>query len=224
MEESVAMISRASPLRRQTRAREEPISPMPMRARRSNRGSFKGAPRPSGTRRAFKLDEVLEGCGDKTVRFPRADREPQAMRQPIGADSAQDQPPVQEEAVRCPRLRPAVEMQKQEVANARRDLDPERGNFLYQPREPSLVMGDSLAEMAGIVQRHDPGRDGRAIGVEGPANAIDRVAHIGRRITPAEPDSGKTIVLRESARHHDIYAGRDKLEAGRIVGAGHISA
>src|SRR5580704_6737936 len=83
-------------------------------------------------------------------------------------------------------------------------------------------MGDGLADMAGVVQRRDPGRDGRAIGVERPANAIDRVAHFGRRITPAEPDPGKTVNLRESARHHDIFAGRDKLQAGRIIGAGHI--
>src|SRR5580692_5084521 len=130
------MISRASFLRRQTRARDEPIRPMPMRARRWNRGSRKGPPRPSGTRGAFRLDEVLEGLDNETVRFLRADREPEAMRQPVGADGTQDQPPVQEEAVRCPRLRLAGEMQKQKVANAWRDLDPERGDFSRQPREP----------------------------------------------------------------------------------------
>src|SRR3984893_15531349 len=113
-------------------------------------------------------------------------------------------------------------MQKQEVANAWRDLDPQRRNFPVQPGKPSLVMGDGLADMAAVVQRRDPGRDGRAIGVERPASAIDGVAHIGRRITPAEPDPGKTVNLRESARHHDIFAGRDKLRAGRIIGAGHI--
>src|SRR3984893_862961 len=115
LDESVETISRASPLRRQPRAGDEPIRPMPMRARRWNRGSLRGPPRPSGTRGAFKLDEVLEGFHNETVRLCRADREPQAMRQPVGADSAQDQPPADEEAVRCPRLRLAVEMQKQEV-------------------------------------------------------------------------------------------------------------
>src|ERR1700719_3857913 len=109
---SVAMISCASPLRGQPRARDEPIRPMPMRARRWNKGSLSGPPRPSGTRGAFKLDEVLEGLDNETVRFPGADREPQAMWQPVFADSAQDQPPGQKEAVRCPRLRLAVEMQK----------------------------------------------------------------------------------------------------------------
>src|ERR1700730_5035628 len=94
LDESVAMISRASPLRRQTRARDEPIRPMPMRARRWNRGSLKGPPRPSGTRGAFKLDEVLEGLDNATGRFLRAGREAQATRQPVGADSAQDQAPV----------------------------------------------------------------------------------------------------------------------------------
>src|SRR6202011_4518977 len=153
LDESGAIISRASPLRRQTCARDEPIRPMPMRARRWNRGSLRGPPRPSGTRGAFKLDEVLEGLDNETVRLRRADREPQAMRQPVGADNAQDQPPLQEEAVHRLRLRLAVEMQKQEVANAWRDLDPERGDFLRQPREPSLVMGDGLANMASIIQR-----------------------------------------------------------------------
>src|SRR3984893_16120261 len=110
-------------------------------------------------------------------------------------------------------------MQKQEVAHAWRDLDPERGDFLCQPREPGFVMGDSLADMASIVQRRDPGRDGRAIGVERPANAVDRVADVEGRITPAESYPGKTVNLRESARHHDIFALRDKLLAGRIIGA-----
>src|SRR5580704_127334 len=112
------MISRASPLRRQTRAREEPIRPMPMRARRWNRGSLKGPPRPSGTRGAFRLDEVLEGLDNKTVRFPRSDREPQAMRQPVGADCAQDHPPPKEKGARCPRLRRAVKRKKQKIENA----------------------------------------------------------------------------------------------------------
>src|SRR5579875_923259 len=88
---SEAMILRASPLRRHTRAREEPISPMPMRARRSNNGSLKGAPRRSGTRAALESNKVLEGLDDEMVGFPGANGEPQAMGQPIGANRAQNQ-------------------------------------------------------------------------------------------------------------------------------------
>src|ERR1035437_8582567 len=129
-EMSEATISRARPLRRETRAREEPINPMPMRARRWNKASLRGAPRPSGTRRALTLNEVLERRDNETVRFLRANREPQALRQPI---RAQNQALAMEKAVRRPRLRLAVEMQKQKIAHAGRDLDPERGNFVRQP-------------------------------------------------------------------------------------------
>src|ERR1019366_2750266 len=221
-EMSEATISRARPLRREPRAREEPINPMPMRARRWNKASLRGAPRPSGTRRALTLNEVLERRDNETVRFLRANREPQAPRQPIRANRAQDQALAMEKAVRRPRLRLAVEMQKQKIAHAGRDLDPERGNFVRQPGAPSLVMGDRLINMGGIFQRRDAGRDGRAIGVERPANAIDRVTYPGRRVTPAEPDPGEAVDLRERARHHDVFAVRDKLQAGRIIGAGHI--
>ena len=52
-------------------------------------------------------------------------------------------------------------MQKQEIADARRDLDPERGDFLREPGEPSLVMGDRLFDMVVIRERRDPRRDRR---------------------------------------------------------------
>ena len=179
---------------------------MPIRASRWNKGSLKGGPRPSGTRAALESDEILEGRDNETVRFFGADGEPQAMRQPVGADCAQDQAPVQEKAVRRLCLRLAVEMQKQEIADARRDLDPERGNFMGEPGKPGFVMGDRFLIWPSSSKRRDTGRDGAAIGVERPANAVDRIAHFKRRIAPAKPDPGKTVDLREGARHHDVFA------------------
>ena len=78
---------------------------MPMRARRWNKGSLRGAPRPSGTRAALESDEIREGRDDETIRFLGADGEPQAMRQPVGADRAQDQASARQKAIRRLRLR-----------------------------------------------------------------------------------------------------------------------
>src|SRR5262249_34006387 len=146
-EESAATISRASPFRRQTRAMDEPISPMPMSATRLNKGSGSGAPRPSGTRGTFDDCEIFEACYDKRVGLLESDRKPQALRQPIGGNGAQDQSSLRKKLICRHRLRLIAKMQQEKIARAWRDLDPERVNFLFEPGEPSRVMGNRLCQM-----------------------------------------------------------------------------
>ncbi len=71
--------------------------------------------------------------------------------------------------------------------------------------------------------RGDAGRDrGGRDDVERPADAVQRVGDVGRRVGPAEPQAGQPVDLREGARHDDVLVLGDQFEAGRIVVAAHI--
>src|SRR5258708_38533501 len=78
---------------RAARAIEEPISPTPMSARRSNGGSAMGCGRRPSQERRQRRDDLAIGLF-------AADGHAQRMRQAVGADLAQDQAAGGEELVR----------------------------------------------------------------------------------------------------------------------------
>ena len=78
-------------------------------------------------------------------------------------------------------------------------------------------MRDRPFDMIDVLDRRDASRDGRCVDVERRPDAIDRIADLSRRIAPAEPQSGKAVDLREGTGHHDVFARRDQLLAGRVI-------
>ncbi len=83
-------------------------------------------------------------------------------------------------------------------------------------------MVDRSGDMRLVAEGRNAGFDGRAIDVERPADPVQRIGHVGRRIAPAEPQHRQPVDLRERARHHDVVAGRDELDAGGVIVAPHI--
>ena len=74
-----------------------------------------------------------------------------------------------------------------------------------------------VLHMRGVVDRRDACRDRRRIDVERPADAVDRVDHMRGPVHPAEPQRREPVDLREGARHHDVVAGGDQLDAGFVI-------
>src|SRR5258707_1208555 len=92
-ERAVATMLRTAFFARAAPAIEEPISPTPISARRSNGGSAMGCGRRPSQERAQRRD-------DQAIGLLGADAHPQRMGQAIGADPAQDQAAGAEEFVR----------------------------------------------------------------------------------------------------------------------------
>ena len=80
-----------------------------------------------------------------------------------------------------------------------------------------VVVGDRALDMAGILDRRDAGGDGGGIDVERPADAVDRIDHMGRPVHPAEPERSEPMDLGEGPAHHDVFRGRHQLDAGFVV-------
>ncbi len=72
-----------------------------------------------------------------------------------------------------------------------------------------------------VVQGGDGGVLGGDRGVEGRADAVDRVGDVQRAIAPADPKRGEAIDLGEGAGDHDVFGGAGQFQAiveARIVG------
>jgi hypothetical protein len=61
------------------------------------------------------------------------------------------------------------------------------------------------------------GGDRRAVDVERPADAVERIGHMRRAIGPSEPQRGKPVGLGERARHHDVAGARHQFDPGGVV-------
>src|SRR3712207_7280270 len=57
-----------------------------------------------------------------------------------------------------------------------------------KPGEPLVVVRDGAGEMLVVPDRRNPGRHREAVDVEGPADAVDRVDHMGRPDHPARSE------------------------------------
>src|SRR5271167_919778 len=100
-ERAVATMLRTTFWARAARAIEEPISPTPMSARRSNSGSAMGRGRRSS-------QELRQRRDHEAIGLLGADAHAQRIRQAISADLAQDQAAGGEELVRLGRGRAGV--------------------------------------------------------------------------------------------------------------------
>ena len=115
-------------------------------------------------------------------------------------------------------------MDQQEIADARRHLEPERLDLLASARPAS----SSLWATAVSTCAHRPGsprrrpRSPAPLTLNGPADAVQRVDDMRRPVAPADAQIGEAVDLREGPRHHDVVAGGDEFEAGRIVVAADI--
>src|SRR5579883_3368621 len=207
-EESAAMISRASLLRRAARAIEEPMRPMPMSDRRSNKGD--------------SSDGALERCGDVMVGFLGADRQPQAVRQAIGAHRAKDQAAAQEITVRIGRLGLAAKVQEQKIGGAWCHPDAEARDLLSKPREPGGIMGNCLRKVSGVFESRNARGHGGAVCIEWAADAIKHIGDASRRVAPPESQPSEPVNLRKRPRHNDVFAIVDKFSPGGIVGVDDI--
>src|SRR5688500_9601750 len=132
---SIATIVRATLRTLTARAMDEPIKPRPMMARRSNKGCSSGAPSRSGMRRALRAQAFAQGGHDQAVRLRTADGQAERVGEAVGFHPAQHQPASAEERVRvlggvAGLLR---EMDEQEIADARRHLEPELADLFRKP-------------------------------------------------------------------------------------------
>src|SRR5215218_1484583 len=183
------------------RAIDEPIRPRPTRATRSKSGVSREEPRRSGI---FPAHEITQSRHHETIRLLVAHGQAQRVRQAVSIDPAQDEPAAGEEGIGVLRGQALFlrEVDQQEIADARRDLQAQSHDFAGEPGEPSLVVLDRLREMSLVLDRRDAGRHGRAADVERPPNAIDRVSDMSRRHHPAEAQVREAVDLREGAGHH----------------------
>src|SRR5580700_8853076 len=205
-ERAVATIWPTSRCARAARAIEEPIRPVPISARRPN----------SGSAMARSRHELCQGGDHQPVRLLGADAHAQRMRQAIGADLAQDETARGQHPVGI-RGRAAIgltEMDEDEIRGARRHLKAELADLGAEPTEPFLVMGGRALDMAGVGNRRNACRDRRSVDVEGPADAVDRIDHMGRAIHPAEAQCREPVNLGERAAHYDVLGARDELDPG----------
>ena len=65
------------------------------------------------------------------------------------------------------------------------------------------------------------GGDRRRVYVERPADPVQHVHHVLRRIEPADAQGGQAVDLGKGAGHDDVVAGRHQFDAGFIVVAAH---
>src|SRR5579872_740262 len=169
-----------------TRASDEPMSPRPMRQRRSKSGGGVVELEASATRTALALLKVLQGGDDEAIGLFRADREAQTLRQMVDVDGAQDEAALGQERVGLARLCGSLEMQQKKIADARRDRNAEALDLFRQPGEPFVVMRDRLVDMRDIFERGDARLHRHGRNVERAANAVQRIADCERRIAPAK--------------------------------------
>ena len=119
-------------------------------------------------RHAVPPTEIAQSRHHEAVRLLVADRQAQGVGEAVGIDPAQDQPAAGQERVRILR-RPARvfrEMDEQEIADARRDLEAQGLDLAGEPGEPFLVVLDGLRDMRLVLDRGDAGGHGRAVDVE----------------------------------------------------------
>ena len=164
------------------RAIEEPIRPTPISAIVGNSGS---ARRGSGIVQADR--KCAQRRDDAGIGVLVADGQAQAIRHAVAVHAAQDEAGGGQRRVGAARLARVGEADQQEIAVARRNLQAERRDFAAQPRQPARVVGVGRREMLAIAERRGARRLRRRIDVERPADAVERVDHVARRIGPAEP-------------------------------------
>src|SRR5262245_36447388 len=223
-ERAVATMLRTTPCARAARAIEEPIRPTPISARRLNRTRFaivsvSSAPLTSGL--CHERGERLDG---QPVRLLAPDAHAQRMRQPVGADLTQDQATRGEKGVGilCGATFLLRKVDEHEIGDARRHLETELADLFSEPRQPvSVVLARDL-EMRRILDRRDPGHDGRSIDVEGSADPVHGVDHMRRSVEPAQAQGCEAVDLRERTAHDDIVRGRNEFNPGLVIIARHI--
>src|ERR1700733_1479540 len=221
MDESARTIRRAARRWRAARAIDEPISPTPIIASSSKIGSARGAPSRSIT---FASHELAERCDHASIGLLAADRHAQGVRQSIGGDGAKNESPrAQEHISVCGRSARFVrEGQQQKVSDAWRDSDPKLSDRLSEPREPNGIVRDCAIDMRRVFDAGDACRLGGPIQIERSADTVQCIDDVRRSIAPTNAQGGQSMDLREGPGHDNVVRHRSKLEARRIVVAGHI--
>jgi len=78
-----------------------------------------------------------------------------------------------------------VEPEKKEVADARRHLNPESGNRIGQPPQPSFAVLERRLNVRRVRQARGPYRDRRTVEMERPSHAVEGVQHVLRSKSPS---------------------------------------
>src|SRR5574337_1271390 len=212
---SATTMRRAARRLRTARASEEPMRPAPMIASSSKTGSSSGGPSRSTILLAHELGERVH---DAAVGFLVANREAEAIGQPISAHRAQDEAARTQERIGLGGgCASAVEIEKQKVGRARRGANGQIRNRLAQPWQPAAVVLDRALDMARIRQTRDARGERRPVDVERPADSIDGVDNRLGSVGPAQTQAGEAMDLRERPRHHDVLTARDKLNSRSVV-------
>ena len=150
--------------RRKTRASEDPISPIPISATRSNNLALM-PPLCLG-------HELGESSHHDLHLLAGADRDPEVRWQAVGAHLAD------EDAARLQKGKSSLgimadivgKARQDEIADARRQREADCSEALGQKRQPALVMGAGAGQSRHILDGCHPGRERRCGHVE-PASA-----------------------------------------------------
>ena len=166
--------------------------------------------------------ELGERRDHQPVRLLGADGHAQRVRQPIGARPRAGSGRARS-GTRRPRRRscPCVvgKMDQHEIADARRHLRGRacRSRSVSQASHFVVVRDARLDDAPRPRSRRRRPRSRGALTLNGPRMRLSASTTCAGPYIQPRRSAGEPVDLREGARHHDVLAGRDQLDAGLVV-------
>ena len=108
-------------------------------------------------------------------------------------------------------------MHEDEIADARRHGETETFQRAGRPFQPAGIVVDGALDEGALADRRGARGDGGGVEVERSAHPVQRIDDRLRPVHPADPQTRKAVDLGEGAGHHDVFGGRDQLDAGAVI-------